>query len=233
MDPEKPAEDPEKPVEEPEKPVEPEKPAEPEKPVMDEQKAARIESLKKAWIAKAESAGVIAKDSQGIIMLADLLAHLEYIAACFASDQKDIAMLQPIKDAPMAALQMETSEGSDDDTIQQSQKIGDLAKAFSGELSKAMEPVLGKLGDLEKSLDSVKQDVDAIKNTPTAQRPKGSVSVEKGFEVGTGAGAKSIADKEKELTEVDAEIDAHALRVKGELAVDPSLAPTLQRKGEE
>lgn len=192
----------------------------------DGQKAAKSEFVKKAV-----GAGLLAKDSNGVIMLADLLSHLEYIMYCFKGDERDVSALSNIQAELMKAIAAQTAEGE----AEKGTNAGDLAKAMGSELSKAMAPVMEKMGTLEKSVGDLTKEVDAIKNLRVSPRPAGSAKVvEKGFENGAGgADSKTLAEKRQAVEDVKKEIDEFSKTMGEKVKLDPSLSASFLSKSSE
>lgn len=182
------------------------------------------------WAKKAEGAGIIAKDSNGVIMLADLLSHLEYIMYCFKDSERNVEALNGIQEVLMKAIADETKTKTD-----KSEKGGDLAKMFGSELAKAVAPLVEKMGNLEKTVGDLSKEIDAIKDTKVSKRPLGAKPVDKVIQNGENInkGSSSALEKKKELESITKEIDAFALEWGPKVQADPSLRDTFMSKSAE
>lgn len=186
----------------------------------EKEKAATSEFIKKAV-----ESGALSKDSDGVIMLASLLDHLEFVGECLGDDVQKT--LEPVKAALMSAIAAQTA------TKESAQGNGDLQKMLGSELSKALNPLLEKMGTLEQSVDSVKADVDAIKGTRVSPRPKGAAAVEKVIEKGTGSNDKEQVAKRAEIETISKEIDDFAKEWGPKVAADTTLTATFMSKSAE
>ena len=232
---EKPEEKPEEKEEEkPEEKIEEEKPEEKkeEEPKVEDKIESEEQKADKSWMKKAESAGLLTKDSGGVMLLADLLSHFEFVAECFGDDAEDVQMLLAIKTAIMSAIQMESKEP---EPVELSEKTKDLSKMFGSELSKAVAPLVEKMGSFEKSLSDVVKDVEAIKNTKVSPRPKSSIVVDKTIQNADNVnkGAKGLVEKRQELEKINEEISSFALEWGPKVQADPSLTATFMSKSAE
>lgn len=180
-----------------------------------------------SWVKRAEAAGVLTKDADGVIALASLLDHLKYVAEYMG--EKMEGALKPVETALMAAIGSQTK-----DTKEDAEPVGDLQKMFGSELSKAMAPMLEKMGTLEQSIDAVKADVDTIKGTRVSPRPAGAAPVEKVIENGSmNKGAKDAIAKRKEFEAIATEIDAFAKEWGPKVEANPSLQKQYMEKATE
>ena len=176
------------------------------------------------FVEKAIKAGVLAKDSDGILMGASLLDHLEYVISCCAGDGKDVSSLIAVKNALMQFIKDEANEMDGE----KSAKNGDLnkmAKMFSEEvLGKVSSMIKSELGGLIEKVDGLTKEVEIFKNTKVSKRPaSGSFVTEKAFESGDNT-AKSVDDAKKEVEDVRSRIEAHSVEMRNALAENPSRA---------
>jgi phage head maturation protease len=188
------------------------------------EKAARTE-----WMKKAQGAGLLNKDSNGVLLLAELLSHFEFVADCFGDDAEDVQMLMAIKTAIMTALKSE----ADEPEIGLAEKTKGLQKMFGSELSKAVAPLVEKMGSFEKSLTNLEKEIEAIKDMRVSPRPKGAQPVEKVIQNGTEKSSKTYTEKKKAVEDIEKEIDEFARTEGARVKADSSLAPSFMQKSAE
>lgn len=171
------------------------------------------------FVAKAKEAGLF-KDSEGVLMSAGLLDHLEYVISCFASEGKSVDSLIAVKSAIMEVIKAEANAG-DADKGAKTEDLNKMAKMFSAEvLEKVGGMIDGKLGDVLAKVGEIAKEVEVIKNTKTSPRPKTAHVVEKTFE-GGGESTKSVDEAKAEVDTIRKEIDDHAIAMKAGLEAEP------------
>lgn len=167
----------------------------------------------------------VVKDTMGVITLAAALDHLNYIKAMFDMNGKETKGIEEIMEVCKSMIAKEATEK------ESAAPTGDLAKMLGSELSKAIAPVLEKIGTMENGISEIRKDVDAIKGTKVSPRPKAAVPVEKVIEKGMNGGeVKDIATKRAELEAVEKAIEDHALVMKG---AEATQMPAMQAKSTE
>lgn len=179
----------------------------------------------------------VAKDSLGVITLASLLDHADYLGELFAMNGKDASPIEAIK---ATIMEMIAAEATEADTVEAAAPAGDLQKIAS-ELSKTVLPLLEKMGAEMKAdmaaittkVDGAVADIALIKSAKVSPRPSGSAAVEKVIQQATPEGSvssKLLAEKRAELEAISKEIDAFALEMRPKLEADPTLRDTFMSK---
>lgn len=174
----------------------------------------------------------IKKDTEGVLTMADVLAHVEWAMTYFASEGKDTTSLSVAKDAIMECIQQEASSAAD-----KAFTGGDLSKAFEslskGMLSKFQDVLKGELAPLAEKVDGLSKEVDQIKGTKVSPRPKTAFAVEKGFDAGAGTGAVGADAIRKELDAKNVEISKFADEMQAILKTNPERQGEMNKKASE
>lgn len=172
---------------------------------------------------KGEKTITLRKDVDGVIALAQVVDHLDFIMDCFneAGKAATAAKLKEALAAAMAAVEMESTDASDAETIEQAVKNGDLKKMFTGvtalvkaEMSKLSETVVAKQEDLAKQFASFEERLVKVENAPASPRPVAPMTVEKGFVPGAAAEGDTLEKAQKEYSEIVEKVDQLNKQVK-------------------
>jgi hypothetical protein len=172
----------------------------------------------------------VAKDTMGVVTLADLLGYVSYIAEMFKMNDKDASGLDAVCDTLKGMIAVEAGEPEEKEL---SHTAEDLAKVFGGELAKAMAPVMGQVGDLAKAVETLTSDMAVIKGTKVSPRPQGAIAVDKVFATPGAGGAKDAVSKRAELEAISKEIDEFATKMQSEMISDPSKRGQFEKEGME
>ena len=175
----------------------------------------------------------VVKDTMGVVTLASLLDHIDYLEEMFEMNGKSTKALNEVRETVKEMIAVEAGEPDQEEMAERSAKTGDLEKVFGSQLTKAMEPLMEKIGGLEKNINSLTEDISIIKNSKASKRPVGSVAVDKVIEVEVKKGSADVTTKRKEVEDITEEINKFSDEMKSVLEQDPSRQGEYTRKSAE
>jgi phage head maturation protease len=195
---------------------------------------------------KADTKIDLKKDSSGVITLASVLDHMNYVAEVFETRNKTeaFAQLQTVIEAVKALIATEAGEAdgigsheeeNEGDGMEMADKGGDLNKLSDALLKKVDEKFSkfdGFVKEFTGKMEAVTKDIELIKGTKVSPRPKTAIAVEKSF-TSAEAGAVELGKKQAELETIRQEINKFAEESKSILANNPQRIGEVTKKSEE
>lgn len=175
---------------------------------------------------KKDGAVDVKKDTMGVITLASALDHLAYIKSMFEMNGKATEGIQSIMDTCKSMIAEEASEAD------KAHKVEDLQKAFETTMAPVKAMLEGFTKDITGKFENLQKEVEGIKSKRVSPRPQGSAAVEKTFE-NNDTSKSSLAEKRKAVDDIAKEIDEFSMKMKDEVANNPSASTAMLKQADE